>query len=298
MGLETESPKAAAPSSPHSSDRTPDYESGRFEKKSRYHHWYYRREPDATVSMPPEPKPKFAPRREKDGGPPPKRSIQETAYDFLYAKGAEADGYGLYSYLIFPRADDRGVEFLSQIVSVFPSVSGLPTPKDRINILYIPTKTSSSGQPPFGAPVSKDAIHNFLFSDYDLSIAHLLLNHLCDKPAPDVTTVCASALAGGPYLLTYTKKISDLSPLPPPYLFVDLTNVRPRAFSRFIAAYASQVKSATYSDRAKIDDFRLTLLNITLTAADWVLPINKAVAEIVHHSDAKEAPGAGKSKQE
>ena len=89
-------------------------------------------------------------------------------------------------------------------------------------------------------------------------MAQRLLFHLCDKPAPAVAQLCENDLSGGPYLLTYATKISDLSPLPPPFLFVDLTNVRPRAFPLFVSAYAAQVKRPDFSDGARLADFNLT----------------------------------------
>ncbi len=64
-----------------------------------------------------------------------------------------------------------------------------------------------------------------------------------------------------------------VSPVPPPFLFVDLSNVHERAFDEFVAAYKEQVKRANFSDRERIDTFRLSLLSIVLTAADWVGPI-------------------------
>ena len=68
----------------------------------------------------------------------------------------------------------------------------------------------------------------------------------------------------------------------PPYLFIDLSNVHERAFGEFIAAYKEQVKRNDFSDLERIDTFRLRVLSIILTAADWVGPIKGAVADTVH----------------
>jgi hypothetical protein len=54
------------------------------------------------------------------------------------------------------------------------------------------------------------------------------------------------------------------------------------------------VKSPKFSDQAKIDTFRLTLLNITLTFADWVQPISAAVADIIHQANPNEKPNTEK----
>jgi len=218
-------------------------------------------------------------------------SILGTAYDFLYAPGAETEGYGLYSYVILPRPSERAVAFLRELVGRFPAASDVSAAKERINVLYIPTKASARGQAAFPADAGPTVVKAFLNKNYDFAMAQRLLFHLCDKPAPTVEQLCANDLSGGPYLLTYATKVSDLSPLPPPFLFVDLTNVRPRAFPLFVAAYAAQVKRPEFSDGARLADFRLQLVNIVLTAADWVQPVSAAVADIAHFAEAKKSDG-------
>ncbi len=225
------------------------------------------------------------------GGPAEKPSILGTAYDFLYAPGAETEGYGLYSYVILPRPGERAVAFVRELVGSFPAASAVTESKQRINILYLPTKAGGRGQAAFAADVDTAAIKAFLDKNYDFAMAQGLLYHLCDRPAPAVAQLCANDLSGGPYLLTYATKVSDLSPLPPPFLFVDLTNVRPRAFPLFVAAYAAQVKRPDFSDGERLSDFRLQLLNVMLTAADWVQPVSAAVADIAHFAEAKKKGG-------
>lgn len=220
-----------------------------------------------------------------------KPTILGTAYDFLYAPGAETKGYGLYSYVILPRASGRAVAFLRELVGNFPAASNIREAKDRINILYLPTKASARGQAPFPADVDSATLKGFLDNNYDFALAQDLLFHLCDRPAPAVAQLCANDLSGGPYILTYATKVSELSPLPPPFLFVDLTNVRTRAFPLFVAAYAAQVKRPDFSDGARLSDFRLELANIVLTAADWVQPVSAAVADIAHFAEATKSDG-------
>ena len=70
--------------------------------------------------------------------------------------------------------------------------------------------------------------------------------------------------------------------MPPPFLFIDLSDVHERAFPEIIAAFKAQVKREDISDRAKIDTLRLKLQSIALTAADWLVPVQKATADIVH----------------
>lgn len=225
------------------------------------------------------------------GGPAEKPSILGTAYDFLFGPGAETEGYGLYSYVILPRPGERAIAFVRELVGRFPAASDVTESKQRINILYLPTKTGAGRQAAFPADVDAAAIKAFLDKNYDFAMAQGLLFHLCDRPAPAVAQLCANDLSGGPYLLTYATKVSDLSPLPPPFLFVDLTNVRPRAFPLFVAEYAAQVKRPDFSDGERLSDFRLQLLNVMLTAADWVQPVSAAVADIAHFAEAKKNGG-------
>lgn len=78
--------------------------------------------------------------------------------------------------------------------------------------------------------------------------------------------------------------------MPPPYLFLDLSGVHEHAFSEFIAAYKEQIKRTDYTDLGRIDNLRLRLLNIVLTAADWVDPIKGAIADILHMAEKEDSP--------
>ncbi|MGA8586458.1 MAG: hypothetical protein WB715_21955 [Roseiarcus sp.] len=68
----------------------------------------------------------------------------------------------------------------------------------------------------------------------------------------------------------------------PPLLFVDLSDVHKDAFSTFIDAYKQQIKRDDITDRRKIDALSLKVLNITMTAKDWVSPVEHAIGDIVH----------------
>jgi hypothetical protein len=89
----------------------------------------------------------------------------------------------------------------------------------------------------------------------------------------------------GPYILTYAKPASGLEPVPPPFLFVDLSNINPHAFPEFISAFKAIVKQDDVTDDAKLHSLRLKLLNIFLNAADWVPQAKRAVVDIVHAAE-------------
>jgi hypothetical protein len=104
-------------------------------------------------------------------------------------------------------------------------------------------------------------------------------------------TYAQPVLSRGPYVFTYRHPASTLSPVPPPYLFLDLSSVHERAFGEFIAAYQAQVKRTDYTDLERIDNLRLHLLSIVLTAADWIDPIKGAIANILHVAEKEDGPG-------
>jgi hypothetical protein len=159
----------------------------------------------------------------------------------------------------------------------------------QLNILYIPllkdkqADFASELQTKLQAP-GRDAAKlgaEYTKSFYDYGMAQTLLNHICNPPDPSVLDLCNGELSRGPYIFSYASPASKLEPVPAPYLFVDLSDVHERAFGEFLAAFQAQVKREDIGDRVRIETLRLRVLDITLTAADWVSPIQKAIADIV-----------------
>ena len=113
-------------------------------------------------------------------------------------------------------------------------------------------------------------------------MARALLDHVCNPPDPSVLKLCNGDLSRGPYIFTYASPASKMEPVPPPFLLVDLSDVHERAFGELLAAFQAQVKREDIADQAKIRTMRLNILQVVLTAADWVSPVQKAIADIVH----------------
>jgi len=212
--------------------------------------------------------------------------IFETGYSLLSELGKEDEGYGLYSYAIFPSNTRRAEIFLTQLFKEIPSVSQTSARRSQLNIFYVPLQkererdfatlmqSSSTNAEKMGADYSK--------SFYDYRMARALLNHVCNPPADSIRQLCEDDLSRGPYIFTYASPASSMNSVPPPFLFVDLSNVHAQAFAEFIDAFRTQVKRDDITDQARIQTLRLTILNVALTAADWVNPVQKAIAGIVH----------------
>lgn len=217
--------------------------------------------------------------------PPARPRILDTGYGHLAGLGGEAGGYGLYSYVILPSDSERAAAFLSQVFKEIPSIDSTSATPSQLNILYIPLLAgkqaallamiagSHGNAKMIGAQYTK--------SFYDYRLARGLLSHVCNPPDSSIQDLCNGDLSRGPYIFTYASPASTIEPVPPPFLFVDLSDVHERAFGEFLAAFQAQVKREDISDHARIGTLRLKVLDLALTAADWIGPVQKALADIV-----------------
>ena len=212
--------------------------------------------------------------------------ILETGYSLLTELGKEDEGYGLYSYAILASGTRRAEIFLTELFKEIPSIDQTSARRSQLNIFYVPLQkdrerdfatlmqTSSTSAEKMGADYSR--------SFYDYRMARALLDHVCNPPADSIRRLCDGDLSRGPYIFTYASPASSMNSVPPPFLFVDLSNVHAQAFGEFIAAFRTQVKRDDITDQARIRTLRLTILDVALTAADWVSPVENAIADIVH----------------
>ena len=216
-----------------------------------------------------------------------KSPIVGSVHGYLYAVDSEIPGYGLYSYILFPIYSPRTERFLDVFFQTTSYAGNSSIDIAHLNVIYIPTRVETlySLLKPM---ITEDSaslsipIRQFATEAYDYAMARRILAQICTKPSEEVWNVCATDLSRGPYLFSYVQPASTLSPVPPPYLFLDLSRVHERAFGEFIAAYKEQIKRTDYTDRERIDNLRLRLVSIVLTAADWIGPIKGAMADILH----------------
>jgi hypothetical protein len=214
--------------------------------------------------------------------------ILETGYGHLQGLGKEEAGYGLYSYAVLTSPSSRSAAFLGEIFKSIPPIEDTAASRAQLNIFYIPIKkekmadfpdllqSSGNEQTKLGAGYSE--------AFYDYQIARAILDHVCNPPTEAMKYLCKGPMSGGPYIFTYAKPASSLEPVPPPFLFVDLSNINPQAYAEFISAFRAVVKQDDVSDDARLHSLRLKVLNLALTAADWISPVQRAIADIVHSS--------------
>jgi len=213
-------------------------------------------------------------------------AILATGYDQLKGLGREAAGYGLYSYGVLTSASPRSAAFLGEIFKSIPSIgAGRP----QLNIFYIPTKKEKVPDLAALVQASRNDQTKLAarYSDamYDYKMARAILNHLCNPPPKAMASLCKGPMSGGPYILANARPASILEPVPPPFLFVDLSDINPRAYPEFISAFRAVVKQEDATDDAKLYSLRLKVLNLGLTAADWTPNVKKSVVDIVHAFD-------------
>ena len=209
--------------------------------------------------------------------------IVASVYHYLTRPGAESPAYGLYSYVLLPSRSSRAEKLLSELFGTTPfaSIEGITVPS--LHVIQLPARREK-------VPALLAAIADpgglrgarYAGDFYDYGLAQRLLVQICARPAEAVRGWCQTDLSRGPYLFTYAKPVSALATVPPPYLVLDLSPVHERAFTEVVAAYKEQVKRVDYTDMQRIDTLRLRVLNIVLTAADWIDPITRAMTTIVH----------------
>jgi hypothetical protein len=100
----------------------------------------------------------------------------------------------------------------------------IPIRKDKGDAFADLIKTSGDDKKKVGAEVAGTL--------YDFQMARAILNHVCNPPADSMKDLCQGAMSGGPYIFTYAKPASGLEPVPPPFLFVDLSDINQQAFPR------------------------------------------------------------------
>jgi hypothetical protein len=132
----------------------------------------------------------------------------ETGRSFLLKGKPEAEGYGLYSYLLLgsrstPATRDRYLKVVTAYMQRIEKISSLEEyiPRVKLNITYLPVEV----------PLSANATASWLLDHYDYSRARVLLDLLPGERKDGI------------YLISTLKPLAKSNI--PPYLFQDLSAV-------------------------------------------------------------------------
>ena len=154
-------------------------------------------------------------------------SIVGNGYQFLYSKGAERGGFGLYTYVLLTSSNSERVKAMLEAVlnytrqaSALVALGGDPT---RINVIYIPL---TPGRDPGPNPGVTE-----IAARYNFDLSQALIEKICEMSTPEVLEICKTGLGSGPYLFSYARPIGNVGKLTPPILFVDLTRIQLGAFA-------------------------------------------------------------------
>jgi hypothetical protein len=207
----------------------------------------------------------------------PTSPIVENGYEFLYDKGSERPGFGLYSYaLLTPSSPERTKAFLQAVFALTPHVTAFGADIAQVNVIYIPL-VKDAKQGAAGATNASEAT-----ARYNFDLARALIQSICQAPKIGSRfQSCHGGLSAGPYLFSYAAPLGDGATMAPPALFVDLTGYRQEAFPTIVDAYKAQVKREDMSDRKEIDAFSITVLSALETAAAWANPIQHAIGNVM-----------------
>jgi hypothetical protein len=233
--------------------------------------------------------PQAGPASQKSASTGPKPRILDTGYGHLVEAGKEMDGYGLYSYAILPAHSKRAELFLSELFREVQSINKLQANRRQLNLLYIPlrkdkeadlAKLTASGET---GKIQADYANSY----YDYGMARSLLYHICNTPDDQVRDLCSGGLSRGPYIFTYAAPASTIEPVPPPFLFVDLSDMDDRGFAELLDAFRAQVLREDISDRVRIDTLRLKVLEYLLRGVVAIGPIEKTIYAVLGRDEKK-----------
>jgi len=195
----------------------------------------------------------------------------------LESFGGEEEGYGIYTYVLFGRKiidheifkQNNGqsykryetlLEVLVRSTMNFPSnYYSNNTPKDKINIIYIPVKKNYSREKPY-------------IRHYNSELSMKYLSHISTFIKKNPTILNRFSISPGPFLISTIRPLSKIRIGAEPMLFVDLSTTNPAAMNEIVAAYKLKIENLTLEKpEEKIIVFkslRLSLLNLVLNADD------------------------------
>jgi hypothetical protein len=165
------------------------------------------------------------------------RGGRETGRMLLPAKQLEAEGYGLYSYLLFgapPEDDDREryLQAIAVYLRLIPHLAALEKedygfkPRE-LNVIYLPILEALP-------PENQDVTPEWVLAHYDYTRVRALMRAL------------PGSNRAGPYLLSTLRPLGQTTVTPEQYLFQDLSAVPPRLVSLWVGEFLNQATQQNF----------------------------------------------------
>ncbi len=211
------------------------------------------------------------------GGATARPRITGSGYGIFDKTSWEDPRFGLYSYVLAPHDSEAFETFVSRLMAKTQPASALVqagAPPRQLNVFYMPVQDTDA------LPVLSAITPDQLTDRYDHILASRLLLKICEAEASRSLDHCRSGvLTDGPFVVSYLAPIAQTDVVAPPYLFLDLTGINPKAYGEYIRALKAQVLSDDYAGGEKLNTVRLGILNFLSDVSDLLPALKEEVTK-------------------
>ncbi len=257
---------------------------------------FTKQEKRVLVGSPPPPVASAPPPPAAANGGGPRPTVLQTVYDFLASPGRERPDNALYSYALFPQATPRVEAFLSVLLETTGDAASAVLAPTRLNVLYLPAQEAKLAG--WRAAPAGEKARGLAREVYDYPRARAMLGGMCAATSRPLARFCQTEPVRGPYVASFrvpvSQRLADGEGAPVPVLLLDLSDVHEGAFSTILAKYKDQVRRPDLPEPETINSLKEKLLSITLEAADLIVPVRKAIAEMIETAEAADSGGKKK----
>lgn len=186
------------------------------------------------------------------------RSGRESGRMLLPENESEANGYGLYSYLLFGampegEAHESYLQAIQAYLTLIPHLVALEKyfKPHELNVMYLPIQKLP--------PDTQTVTPEWVLSHYDYTRARYLMRAL------------PGTHRGGPYLVSTLQPLGQTTVTPEQYLFQDLSTVPPQLASLWVREFLNQAAQQDFSQEGSTVMLVLRL-RTTITRLGIALP--------------------------
>lgn len=200
----------------------------------------------------------------------PKAVGRETTRAFLIQGQSEAQGYGLYSYLLLgsPPGPDSRERYLGVIAAYLEIPETAPVerslPRWQLNLTYLPV-TEALPAELSSATADPSAAAEWVLRHYDYGRARVILHGIPGAPR------------NGPYIVSQLKPLAGGEAVNGPFLFQDLSHVQPEMAAAWMNRFMAQASKERYWEADSLPQFALEMRNALAVASVAVPNIQSAL---------------------